>query len=181
MIVLVVHNSYAKPSGEETAVANTVQLLSSSGHRVVVYGKSSQEISLMHLGRMWAFFSGIYSFKARREFAGLLRRARPDIVHIHNLFPLISPSILPVCRQMGIPVVMSVHNYRLVCPDGLFMSKRARRPCERCLGGREYWCLLMNCEANWCKSIGYAIRNYVARSRKLFLDNVSMYACLTAF
>lgn len=82
---------------------------------------------------------------------------------------------------MNRPVAMSVHNYRLACPNGLFMSKRDRRPCGRCLGGREYWCLLMNCEASWCKSIGYGIRNYIARKKRLFLDNVSMYACLTAF
>jgi glycosyltransferase involved in cell wall biosynthesis len=61
------------------------------------------------------------------------------------------------------------------------MSKRERRPCERCCGGREYWCLLKNCEGSVFKSLGYALRTYVARKARLYRANVSVYACLTEF
>lgn len=106
---------------------------------------------------------------------------KPDIVHVHNVFPLISPSVLSVCHDHGIPVVMSVHNYRLICPNGLHMPKGRHDVCERCRGGHEYWCVLRNCERNLPKSLGYALRSYVARRLGLFKRNVTMFACLTDF
>ena len=74
---------------------------------------------------------------------------------------------------------MTVHNYRLVCPNGLHLSHDTL--CERCLGGREYWCVLRNCEGNLSKSVGYAARNYVARRLGLFIDNVNIFMVLTEF
>ncbi len=109
----------------------------------------------------------------------LLRETGPDIVHIHNLYPLISPSILGVCRRMGVPVVMTVHNYRLICPTGLFMVKG--RVCQRCMGGREFWCALRNCTGGWAKSVGYAARNFAARRWKLYRRSVVRYMVLTDF
>jgi glycosyltransferase involved in cell wall biosynthesis len=135
----------------------------------------------MFLGRTRAFFSGIFNFSIMKVFRNFLNESKPDIVHIHNLFPLISPSVLIECRKAHIPVVMSVHNYRLLCPNGLHMPKMDARICEKCSGGREYWCILKNCEGNLPKSLGYALRSYVARKAQLYRANVSIYACLTHF
>ncbi|MFC1603518.1 glycosyltransferase family 4 protein [Planctomycetota bacterium] len=179
MKILVVHNEYGKFSGEEAVVYNLCHLLEEQGHTVVKFFRSSEEIPGMYFGRTRAFFSGIYSFSAKKTMRKLLAEHKPDIVHIHNVFPLISPSVLGECRNAGVPIVMTVHNYRLVCPNGLFMVDG--RICERCRGGREYWCFLRNCEGRVFKSLGYALRNYVARKRRFFLDNVNMYACLTEF
>jgi glycosyltransferase involved in cell wall biosynthesis len=74
---------------------------------------------------------------------------------------------------------MTVHNFRLICPNGLFLTNG--QICEKCSGGREYWCILKNCENNLCKSLGYAIRNIIARKQKFFLDNITTYICLTEF
>jgi len=179
MKILVVHNSYGKLSGEEAVVVGQKKLLADNGHEVICFERSSAEIPLMRLGKLRALFSGIYSFASRRQIRRLLAQHKPDIVHIHNLFPLISPAILPECKRAGVSVVMTVHNYRLVCPNGLHMT--AGRVCEKCCGGREYQCLLNNCESNLFKSLGYFLRNYVARKFKLFKNNVSIYACLTEF
>ena len=157
----------------------TARLLRERGHEVVEYVRSSAEIEHMRLGKARAFFSGVYSWLARRRMRNVLGETRPDIVHVHNVYPLISPSVLVECRRAGMPVVMTVHNYRLVCPNGLHLSRG--EVCERCLGGREYWCVLRNCEGSLPKSIGYALRNWVARKRRAFLDNVTMYAALTEF
>jgi glycosyltransferase involved in cell wall biosynthesis len=181
MNILLVHNAYAEFSGEEAVVESQVRLLEKNGHHVIRYERNSAEIATMHLGRLQAFFSGIYSFSSRNQMRKLLADHNPDIVHIHNLFPLISPSVLPECKKTGIPVVMTVHNYRLACPNGLFLPKGRMNVCERCCGGSEYWCVLRNCEQNHVKSFGYALRSYVARRRRLFLDNVTMYACLSEF
>ncbi len=104
----------------------------------------------------------------------------PDLVHIHNLYPFISPSILPLCKRYGVPVVMTVHNYRLICPTGLFL--RDGKPCENCLvNGNERDCIRYNCEQNWFRSIAYTLRNWVARHTKAYLDNVDYFCCLTEF
>jgi len=181
MNVAVVHNRYGAHSGEETVVEAVLDLLAAKGHQTALFMRSSEEIRTMVLGQVRAFFSGIFSRRAQLAFRRFLIETRPDVVHVHNVFPLISPSILLECRRAKVPVVMSVHNYRLVCPTGLHMSKLDRRPCEKCCGGREYWCVLKNCEGSLFKSLGYALRNYVARKARFYRANVSVYACLAEF
>ena len=176
---VVVHNAYGSFSGEEAVVEGTKRLLRDKGHDVVEFARSSAEIGQMSLGKLRAFFSGVYSGSARRRMRELLTETRPDLVHVHNVYPLISPSVLVECRRAGVPVVMTVHNYRLVCPNGLHMVNG--QVCERCCGGREYWCILRNCTGEFLKSVGYALRNWVARKWRLFLDNVTLYAALTEF
>lgn len=177
--VVIVHNYYGKLSGEETVVENLASLLDKRGINVLRFSRSSAEIEEKQLGKMAAFFSGIHNPFAKRAFKNLLKEKKPDIVHIHNLYPLISPSILQVCKAYSIPVVMTVHNFRLVCPNGLLLSKG--EVCHRCLGGREYWCVLRDCENNIFKSIGYALRTVVARKLRRFYDNVDHFICLSEF
>lgn len=178
MKILIVHNAYGEFSGEESVVEAQVKLLEGRGHEVLKFERSSAEL-LSNRAKCKAFFTGIYNSAAVREMRLLLNTLRPDIVHIHNLFPLISPGVLPECRKAGIPVVMTVHNYRLICPNGLHMT--GGQICQKCCGGREWWCLLKNCESSFSKSLGYALRNYVARKFRFFYDNVTVYACLTEF
>lgn len=178
MKICIIHNEYATFTGEEAAVQSQNKLLQTNGHEVINFTRSSEEISKLRFGKTRAFFSGIYSFSSKKTTRGLLSKHKPDIVHVHNLFPLISPSILGECRKNNVPVVMTVHNYRLFCPIGLYMVNG--QICERCDNG-EYWCILKNCTGSLAKSIGYALRNFVARKLRLFKDNVSIYICLTNF
>lgn len=181
MRVAVLHNAYGKYSGEEAAVERDIRLLCAHGHEIRVYWRSSAELAQLRLGRVRAFVSGIYAPGMRAAFHRFLEKNKPALGHFHNLFPLISPWILPEFRRAGIPAVMTVHNYRLVCPTGLHMSKKTFMVCEACCGGKEYWCILRNCEASVPKSIGYALRNWAARRLRLFMDNVAAYVCLTQF
>ncbi len=173
-----IHNAYGSLSGEEIMISRISNILQDYGHKVSTFFRNSSEIKT-GADKRRAFFSGIYSRKSRRQFRETIKQNRPDVVHIHNLFPLISPAILPECKKASVPVVMTVHNYRLVCPSGLHLT--AGKICEKCCGGREYQCLLNNCEKSLSKSLGYFLRNYVARKLKLYKNNVSMYACLTEF
>jgi len=177
--ILLVHNEYGKVSGEEIVVNSMREVLEENGHQISDYTRASAELAGSPLGQAKAFFTGIYNFSSRLIIRDLLRRDRPDIVHVHNLFPLISPSVLGECRRAGVPVVMTVHNYRLVCPNGLHMVKG--RICEKCVGGREYHCVLNRCEGGLLKSTGYAIRNAFARKMRFFHRNVTIYAALTEF
>ena len=179
MKIMIVHNEYGKFSGEEAVVQGQKALLEQYGHDVCLFTRSSAAIPSMFLGKLRAFFSGIFNPFARHAFNNFLQIHRPDIIHIHNLFPLLSPSILLKCHVQRRPVVMTVHNYRLICPNGLFMT--GGKICERCAGGREYWCVWNSCEGNFMKSLGYALRNYSARFLQCYLKNVTCYAALTYF
>ena len=180
--IVIVHNRYALPgrgSGEEVAIDAISKLLKDKGHRVVPYIRSSLEVSKMKLGRLMAFFTGIYNVRAKREMETLLDRETPDLVCLQNLFPLISPSVLAACRKANVPVVMRCPNYRLMCPGGLFMTNGTL--CERCAGGKEYWCVLKNCEQDIFKSLGYALRGFVANYFSMFKNNVDVFMVLTEF
>ena len=179
MKFVLIHNEYRKPSGEEVFVENVRRVLEEHGHEVIPFSRSSAEIPTMAFGKVRAFFSGIYSRSSRKAMRRVLSRHQPDLALVHNVFPLISPSVLLECRRAGVPVVMSINNYRLMCPGGLFLTRG--EICEKCAGGREYWCVLRNCERNLFKSIGYALRNYVARRGRMFADNVTLYATSTEF
>ena len=178
MRVLIVHNDYAKPSGEEHAVRAIAGLLTERGHEVAWFRKSSAGLDSL-ADRVRAFFSGIYSIAARSEMAALLDRQRMDLVQVQNLYPLISPSVLGLCRKRGLPVVMRCPNYRLFCPTGLHVWRGGI--CERCLYERHWWCVLRNCADGVMKSTGYAIRSAVASAARMFVSNVDVFIVLSEF
>ena len=154
-------------------------LLRDHGHNVHEYFRSSSELNGSWIKQAKAFFSGIFSYHSRYQVRQVISDVKPDIVHIQNLYPLISPSVLLEAAQHNVHFVMRCANYRLVCPNGLFL--RDDHICEDCSGGREWRCVVHNCENNIGKSLGYALRNYVARTRRYYLDNVTFYIALTEF
>jgi glycosyltransferase involved in cell wall biosynthesis len=179
MRILVVHNEYGAVSGEEVMLNHAVDVLASHGHPIYRYTRSSREIEGQWMGKARAMCNGVYSASARRDIRKILRQFSPDVAIIKNLYPLISPAILPVIAKAGIPVVMLVSNYRLVCPNGLHFAHG--KVCERCTGGREYQCVLQNCEENLAKSFGYALRSWVARKAGWYKDHVTRYVCASEF
>jgi len=128
---------------------------------------------------MNAFFGGIYSVRSYCEMRRLLKEDRPDLVHVHSVYPMFSPSILVACRRAGVPVVMTVHTHNLTCPTWFHLYKG--QICEACVGGHEYRCILKNCRNNILESIAYALRSAFARRFRLFRDNVSILIVLTPF
>jgi len=178
MHILIAHNEHGAPSGEERALDWIGKTLVANHHQVEWFLRSSAEIQTS-AGKVGALFSGIYSFKSKKAMEAVLSARRPDIVHVQNLYPFLSPSILAACRERGVPTVMRCPNYRLFCPSGLHLSHG--EICERCLGGKEYWCVLRNCERDFFKSLGYALRNYTARVSGNIVDNVSVFIVLSEF
>lgn len=118
MKILQVHNYYRFKGGEDQVVRAERALLGERGHEVIPYEASSAEINrpalLLHV-LLWSHHA---PWSAKR-FARALREHRPDLVHAHNLFPLITPSIYGVCRQAGVPVVQTLHNFRILYPNAL--------------------------------------------------------------
>ncbi|MFF4628040.1 glycosyltransferase [Streptomyces griseorubiginosus] len=135
MHVLVVHNRYAsaQPSGENKVVDQEVELLRSGGHRVELFERRSDDIGSMSLLAKAALPLRVpWNAAVRRELADRLRTERPDVVHVHNVFPLLSPAVLAACADAGVPAVATLHNYTQICPPGTL--QRDGRPCTECVG-----------------------------------------------
>ena len=132
MKILLVHNAYQQPGGEDVVFEQEKTLLVRAGHRVAAYCRSNHEISeLSAIERAMVIPNTIWSRDSHRAFAQLLRRENPDVVHIHNTFMMISPSIYGACRDQGVPVVQTLHNFRLLCPAATFF--RDGKVCEECV------------------------------------------------
>lgn len=142
--VLVIHNRYQQPGGEDTVVRAEVDLLRRHGHRVSEYVRDNAAIEgFSRLQRAGLLFSASWNHRVYRELRGLIRRQRPDIAHCHNLMPLISPAAHYACRAERVPVVQTVHNFRLGCPAGTYFHKGAI--CTECASGNLLRPLLRDC------------------------------------
>ena len=130
--VLMVHCYYRDLGGENLSFEAEASLLRSRGHNVVVYTRDNREIEglgLLGKGRLAA--RTIWADDAYRDLAAMIRRERPDVVHVQNTFPLISPAVLHAAHRLGVPVVQALRNYRLLCASGILF--RDGHPCEDCV------------------------------------------------
>jgi glycosyltransferase involved in cell wall biosynthesis len=134
MRVLQVHNFYrsSAPSGEDQVVRAERALLIAHGVEVIPYERHNDILRADTMGALRAATSNVWSRGARRELANLIARERPLVAHFHNTFPQISVSGYAACRQQNLPVVQTLHNFRLFCANGLMLRDGA--PCDDCLG-----------------------------------------------
>jgi glycosyltransferase involved in cell wall biosynthesis len=135
MRVLLLHNHYQQPGGEDQVFAAEGDLLEARGHRVLRYVSHNDKIADMSrpaLAKATIWNSAVY-----REIRALIRSERPDVAHFHNTFPLLSPAGYYAARAEGVPVIQTLHNYRLLCPNALFF--RDGGVCEDCLGKMVPW------------------------------------------
>jgi glycosyltransferase involved in cell wall biosynthesis len=130
MRVLVVHNRYRERGGEDVVVEHEVELLRSGGHEVTDYGRHNDEVA--ESAPLGMALQALWSRRTTQELASLIGECQPEVVHVHNTFPLVSPSVYWVAARAGVPVVQTLHNFRLICPQGLLL--REGRPCESCVG-----------------------------------------------
>lgn len=180
MKILFIHNNYIKPSGEEAASGELARLMEEHGHEVRWFRKSSADIHGT-VGKLKAFWLGIYNPKVSKELTKVLDEFKPDAVQVQNLYPLISTSIFKPLKKRGIPVVMRCPNYRLFCPNGLCLDNKGH-VCEKCFGrGKEFWCAYKNCEGNRFKSFGYALRGWFARTSGNILNGVNVFIVQSEF
>ena len=130
--VLIVHNYYQIPGGEDTVVANEKKLLEEHGHQVVLYTRSNQELNGMNkLKKLLLPFATIYNPRTAREIKRIIQEQGINIVHVHNTLFLVSPAVYYAALKCGVPVVQTIHNFRLLCPGATFY--RGGHICEDCL------------------------------------------------
>jgi len=160
MKVLLVNKFLYPRGGDAISTISTGRLLTQRGHEVIFWGMehpcnpaySTQDYFVSHVDlegpagiydRVKTAARILYSLEARRKFDRLIRDHKPDIVHLNNFAHQISPSILPVLKKHRIPSIMTMRDYKLVCPTYLLL--RDGRPCEECAYGRYYRCLFNRC------------------------------------
>lgn len=132
--ILQVHNFYQIPGGEDVVVRNEKRLLEEHGHKVYTYYRSNAELKEGgRLGKLCVPFTAIYSFKTVREVKKLIKEYQIDIVHVHNTLTMVSPSVFYAAFSCHVPIVQTLHNFRMLCPAGSFF--RDNVICEECVQG----------------------------------------------
>ena len=165
--------------GEEQAVLESIASLLEYGCVTDYHHESSRNTAWTRVRRISGLFSSIYNPFSAKRFHQICQSFNPDIVHAHNLYPNLSPSILITAKKRRIPVIMTIHSQILTCPTWYHLYHG--KICELCVGGKEYWCVIRNCRENIAESTAYATRNAVVRVLKLIHDNVSLFVVASDF
>lgn len=179
MRILTLHNKYKFRGGEDESSESEDRVLRNYGHVIFRYEQDNAVIGSRSLVQIAG--GAIYSRRSYRRVRELIRCLRPQVVDVHNFFPLISRSAYYACQAERIPVVQTLHNYRLACPSALFF--RDGKPCEDCLGkhfpypGIQHRCYRGSAlgSATVASMIGFH------RLLNTWRDRVSMYITLTEF
>ena len=176
--VLVAHNGYQYRGGEDSVVDAEIALLQRHGHEVELFSRHYDEID--RIGKPAAAVQAIWSVHTIAELTNRVAAFKPDVVHAHNTFPLISPSLYAAAARAGVPVVQTLHNFRLLCPQAMFLRKG--RVCEDCLGKLPWRGVLHRCyHRSAAKTAVLASMLGVHRTIGTYRSKVSRYIALTEF
>jgi glycosyltransferase involved in cell wall biosynthesis len=141
MRILLVHNTYQHRGGEDSVVEAEIELLAARGNQVRLFGRHNDDIA--GIGRASLALQTQWSRASARALSGEIASWGPDVVHVHNTFPLISPSAYWACAVARVPVVQTLHNFRLLCPQAMFL--RDSKVCEDCQGKLPWRAALHGC------------------------------------
>jgi glycosyltransferase involved in cell wall biosynthesis len=178
MRVLQVHNRYRLRGGEDAVVDATMALLAGKGVEARLFARDSGDMGGI-VAKARGVFTAIHSGASARALRAEIRAFQPDVVHVHNVFPILSPAVFAACAAEGVPAVMTVHNYRLTCPIGVHFTRGV--VCTQCAGGHEYRCATRNCRGGRFESAAYALRGMATRAQGGFTRHVSAYIAISAF
>jgi glycosyltransferase involved in cell wall biosynthesis len=181
MKILIGHNHYQTHGGEDAVVASEAALLRDNGENVVLYERNNKELDgldplkkAVHLTRLG------HSTEVYRQLRELLRRERPHVAHFHNIFYMMTPAVYGACRDEGVPVVQSLHNFRLMCVNGLFF--RDGHVCEDCVARGRWEGIRHRCLRSSALMSG-AVSNAVASHwrKGTWLKTVTRYIVASEF
>jgi len=174
----VAHNGYQQRGGEDSVVDAEIALLQRHGHEVELFSRHYDEID--RIGKPAAAVQAIWSAYTVAELTNRIAAFKPDVVHAHNTFPLISPSLYAAAARGGVPVVQTLHNFRLLCPQAMFLRKG--HVCEDCLGKFPWRGVLHRCyHRSAAKTAVLASMLGVHRMIGTYRSKVSRYIALTEF
>lgn len=176
--VLIVHNRYRQRGGEDAVVDAEIELLRGRGHAVETYVRSNDELDGATAHD--AFAQSLWSRRSWSEVTRLIAAFRPDVIHAHNTFAVISSSICWAAARAGIPVVQTLHNFRLLCVQAMFL--RDGRVCEDCLGRLPWRGVARRCyRDSSLQSAALAAAIGIHRALGTYRSTIARYIALTAF
>ncbi|AZN36846.1 glycosyltransferase [Iodobacter ciconiae] len=176
--VLVVHNYYQQKGGEDSVVENEIALLRAYGHHVELYSRHNDELA--KLSRLSIFQQAFWSKKTYSDLNALLQRFKPDVIHVHNTLSLISPSLYWAAAKFNIPVVQTLHNFRLLCPQAMFLRKG--NICESCIGRNTWRSVVHRCyRSSLSQSAVVSGMLSLHRGLGTYRKNVNRYISLNSF
>jgi glycosyltransferase involved in cell wall biosynthesis len=181
MKILQVHNFYQQRGGEATVVALEKALLEENGHVVITWYKDNAEMKDWSVPQKLKLLHSTTNAKnSAAELEVILRNEQPDICHVHNFFPLISPSIYAACQKFNVPVVQTLHNYRLICTNGTLF--RDGEICEKCLGQNAFQSVRKKCYRNSAIQT-WTVARMIEKNKKngTWNNQVNTYICLSEF
>lgn len=180
MKVLVVHNYYQEKGGEYVAVTNQINLFKSNGIDSSLFTKESLEFKSQPIAeKIFAIPETIYSRKSYNEIKAIVEQEKPDVAHVHNVFPLLSPSVYLALKEAGIPIIQTIHNFRFLCPNGLFFTHG--HSCELCKKGNTTHAVRQKCYKNsYLFSALYALSIGINRRNGIF-QLIDRFVALTRF
>lgn len=148
MKILAIHNHYLEKGGEDEVFNAEVKLLQDHGHKVVLYEKTNEYIKNLSFFKklFFALTQPGFSKAVYKEIKEIVKREKPDIAHIHNIFLCITPSVYVALKEGGVPIVQTLHNYRFFCPKGTFFNNGMI--CEKCSNRNFYNGVLKKCWRN---------------------------------
>lgn len=179
MRVLLVHNEYLQKGGEDTVVANEIEMLKSNGNEVLLYQVSNKVIK-SPIKKIKTFFDSTYSYSSRKNIKKTISKFKPDIIHVHNFFPLISASVYDAAHQCKTPIIQTLHNYRIICASGLLL--RNGHICEKCIQGCFTHSIIHKCyRQSYIGSASIAVMNFFHKNRNTWNKRIDKIICLTEF
>lgn len=177
--ILILHNTYQQAGGEDAVVERESKLLRDHGHEVFLHSVSNDSITGFWSKAVTALRTP-YSRWGQKETSRMIHETHPDLVHVHNFFPLFSPSIYDACQNARVPVVQTLHNYRTICAGALLM--REGKTCEDCIQGAPYKAVLHSCYRNSrLGSLIVARMIDMHRRQKTWNNKVDRFIALTEF
>jgi len=179
MRILAIHNYYQIRGGEDECYEAEMELLQKHGHLVDLYQEKNERVAA--LGKLRTAARTLWSRQSYQAVKQRLTAQAYDVVHVQNFFPLISPSVYYAARDRGVPVVQTLHNYRLLCPNALFF--RDGKVCEDCMGKEiAYPGVIHRCyRQSKTASAGVAMMLAFHRAKNTWLEQVDLYIALTEF
>jgi glycosyltransferase involved in cell wall biosynthesis len=178
--LLMAHDFYRLSGGEEQSFFAEVEMLRARGHEVVTYVRSNAEIDERRLNaKLRLAVDTIWSKESYSALVELIRKHKPQIAHFQNTFPLISPSAYYACKEEGVPVVQTLRNYRLICPNAILL--REGRICHDCVGKAVAWPGVVHACYRHSRSASATVAAMVAyhRVRGTWARKVDAYIALT--
>jgi glycosyltransferase involved in cell wall biosynthesis len=179
--ILLVHNFYKQPGGEDNAVRRESALLGAAGHHLSTYFRHNRDIEDgSFVTKIATGSKAIWARDSYRELAALLKQEKPDLAHFHNTFPLVSPSACYACLDAGVPIVQTLHNYRLFCAPGTFFREGAI--CEECVDHSLWRGVWYGCyRQSRSQTTAIALTLAIHRKLRTWTQSVACYIAPTEF